>query len=98
MNSQIPAFVAQQYQHIRVRIIEKFETLSNFWFYLGLDHANGSRILNGYKFLEAEERKLWSEALDLPASAFPQPIYRIRSESRRREIVGWSNDEDNNLN
>jgi hypothetical protein len=92
MNPSIPPRVVAPLKQIKLKIIEKYETQGNFCFNFGLSQPYVSEVLNGLKFLNNDERKLWAEALDLPESAFPFPIYKTKD--RSKQIIGWSNKED----
>ena len=91
MNPSLPDFIVSQLRIIRDKTIEKKGCQANLAFNVGRHHSYVSEVMNGYRFLDEEEREIWAKELDLKPEDFPTPIYRICARGRNRQVAGWAN-------
>jgi hypothetical protein len=93
MNPSLPDFIVNRLKMISGKTIERKGCQANLAFDVGRHHSYVSEVMNGYRFLDDEERKIWAKELDLEPEDFPIPIYKMSARRRNRQIIGWSNKE-----
>lgn len=91
MNPSLPDAMISMLKKIRSQVIEKKGSQANLAFDVGRHHSYVSEVLNGYRFLDEEERKIWGKELEIDPNDFPIPIYRVYERGKNRQLIGWAN-------
>ncbi len=71
MNPSLPDFIVNRLKMISGKTIERKGCQANLAFDVGRHHSYVSEVMNGYRFLDDEERKIWAKELDLEPEDFP---------------------------